>query len=409
LKAKNIQVVILIAAVAISIFCTIQIIRYSAAKKTLDIHYAELINVKYGLLNPDQWKAQINSILSKKIDAFDMTADNINTAKSNVEQLLYFAIDEAEKINAERSTQSLEGLLRSTVTSFAIDFDDIRRNVPTIAQDIINKFRGTSDLVEFKGFLKQILQNYLFKKGNNTNMANYNAILALYKQNNAEQCKQLIASQSKQHLNTIIMYAIILLALFACLIIFYWYHSTGINYASVTCASICLLLCGVSTPMISLDARISQLSISFLGENLQFLNQGIFYQSKSILDVFWILISSGTFSAVLIGILIVLFSVIIPLCKIIAASIIKANPAQASNKFLSFIAYKLSKWSMADVFVVAIFMAYLGFNAVINNQLQKVNSSSVEILTTNNTCLELGFVLFLAYVVGGVMMGGGGK
>jgi hypothetical protein len=54
---------------------------------------------------------------------------------------------------------------------------------------------------------------------------------------------------------------------------------------------------------------------------------------------------------------------------------------------------------MADVMVVAIFMAYIGFNGIVGSQLDMLENSSesVEIFTTNGTRLLGGFYLFLGF------------
>ena len=56
---------------------------------------------------------------------------------------------------------------------------------------------------------------------------------------------------------------------------------------------------------------------------------------------------------------------------------------------------------MADVMVVAIFMAYIGFNGVIADQLGHLNSASEKmvLLTTNGTSLQPGYYLFLTYTL----------
>ena len=56
---------------------------------------------------------------------------------------------------------------------------------------------------------------------------------------------------------------------------------------------------------------------------------------------------------------------------------------------------------MADVMVVAIFMAYIGFNGIIDNQFVKLSSSTqgLELLNTNGTSLQPGFYLFLTYTL----------
>ena len=63
---------------------------------------------------------------------------------------------------------------------------------------------------------------------------------------------------------------------------------------------------------------------------------------------------------------------------------------------------------MADVMVVAIFMAYIGFNGIITSQFGKLTSASQElvILTTNATSLQPGYYLFLTYTVLALFLSG---
>ena len=59
---------------------------------------------------------------------------------------------------------------------------------------------------------------------------------------------------------------------------------------------------------------------------------------------------------------------------------------------------KSGKWSMADVLVIAIFMAYIGFNGLVGSQMEGLSRSSeaVEIFTTNGTKLWKAFTSSLA-------------
>jgi hypothetical protein len=55
---------------------------------------------------------------------------------------------------------------------------------------------------------------------------------------------------------------------------------------------------------------------------------------------------------------------------------------------------------MADVMVVSIFMAYLGLDSMIENELKKLveQSEPVNVITSNGTELQVGFFLFVAFV-----------
>ena len=63
---------------------------------------------------------------------------------------------------------------------------------------------------------------------------------------------------------------------------------------------------------------------------------------------------------------------------------------------------------MADVMVVAIFMAYIGFNGIIASQFGQFSSVGQELvlLNTNATSLQPGFYLFLTYTLLALLLSG---
>lgn len=63
---------------------------------------------------------------------------------------------------------------------------------------------------------------------------------------------------------------------------------------------------------------------------------------------------------------------------------------------------------MADVMVIAIFMAYIGFDGIIDSQFDQLRSASQElvILTTNGTSLQPGYYLFLTYTLLALFLSG---
>ena len=82
-----------------------------------------------------------------------------------------------------------------------------------------------------------------------------------------------------------------------------------------------------------------------------------YYQNKGIMDVIKLLWYNGSKPVALaIG----TFSVIVPLIKLIFSLIILLFPITRAKTFRKILSY-ISKWSMADVFVVGAFLAYLSF------------------------------------------------
>jgi hypothetical protein len=167
-------------------------------------------------------------------------------------------------------------------------------------------------------------------------------------------------------------------------------------------ASLCLLVGGITTPMIDLEARIDMLQFRLIGELVVFRDNIIYFQSKSITDIVQILIREGSFDMIFVGILIFTFSIIFPISKLLSSYLYSLHIDRVNqNPVIRFFVIKSGKWSMADVMVVAIFMAYIGFNGIVGSQLEglRESSGSVEIFTTNGTKLLGGFYLFLSFCI----------
>lgn len=109
----------------------------------------------------------------------------------------------------------------------------------------------------------------------------------------------------------------------------------------------------------------------------------VFFQMKSIFSVIKLLFKQGN---IVVGTVILLFSVVTPLLKIIFSFLCLYTPLHRSKIILFFI-HKLSKWSMLDVFVVAIFMAFLSY--------KNMDTSGAEV-TTN---ILMGGYYFLSFVL----------
>lgn len=169
--------------------------------------------------------------------------------------------------------------------------------------------------------------------------------------------------------------------------------------------ALALLIPGLSLPMLSLDgqadkSKFAKTSIelmtedsevrgllgsvsAFLGFNELEGQVEIYRKQRSILGTVEDLMQSGN---LLIGILIATFSVIIPTLKLLAQAILvfaKGNAAARLTRLID----TIGKWSMADVFVVAIIVSYLAGNA--KDQMGE--------LFIMHAQLEIGFWFFTGY------------
>jgi uncharacterized paraquat-inducible protein A len=166
------------------------------------------------------------------------------------------------------------------------------------------------------------------------------------------------------------------------------------------------LAIGLSLPMIEIDARIAEIDISLLGENILFQDQVLYYKSKSILQVVALMMGQGQADVLIVGIMVLAFSVLFPLSKLIASLIAVLSTKAKNNKVVDFLIHKTGKWSMADVMVVAIFMAYIGFSGILSEQLGQLEniSTKIELLTTNESELQTGFFAFASFAVLGLLL-----
>ncbi len=110
----------------------------------------------------------------------------------------------------------------------------------------------------------------------------------------------------------------------------------------------------------------------------------VFESTRSLLETMQELIINGH---VVVGLLIGLFGVIIPLIKIILILSSFFLNSQENKRRTLVISNLLSKWSMSDVFVMAIFVAFLAINA---------NEKSMEPLQMHAE-MGWGFYFFASY------------
>lgn len=114
----------------------------------------------------------------------------------------------------------------------------------------------------------------------------------------------------------------------------------------LTLVSLALLVPGLTQPVLTITA-----SIKVMGTTRE-----IFRQTQSIVEAVRSLNQSGnTFVAGLI----LLFSILVPFTKAVLLGIILAFRRQRAGHRLYLFVRSISKWSMADVFAVGVFIAYL--------------------------------------------------
>jgi hypothetical protein len=403
MKLLNLTLSIII--VIASVFLCQQIISNSLVNQKNKNDYAELNHVKYGLLSIEEWKQQITVILADEINKLYLSKANEKVLKKHVETLLNTLIDKVDKKIREGNEKTTGGKITQSFINTFINLDEIKKGIPEYADAVIHELTKAKSKRQIKAVLNKQLKEYSEQTFDTQETSQLSSILA------RTGTKDIESARNKIDIDISIMNDLIFVQAFVLIILsVILFALPGLStqplppsiYILLVVSLVTLLIAGVTTPTIDMEATISQMNFELIGHSIHFENQVLYFQSKSILDVFWIMITHKDIQMKLVGILLVTFSILFPLLKIASSVGHFYNFRHArENSLIQFFVFKSGKWSMADVMVVAIFMSYIGFNGIITSQFGKLNTASQElvILTTNGTALQPGYYLFLTYTL----------
>lgn len=397
---KTILLVILIAVITI---LSVKIYSVETERRVLKEDVIELSKVKYGIFSVDEWKKILANIISKKVEELNFTGENRASMRKKISEFLYKVIDEYEQRYYEQNSRSISGLFKNLATSTLGAFKDIRKNVPHFTDEIMNFLNDPQNKKAIRAYIISKLNEYADNTFSKIDYAEHDAILKNHGYESREEAIAGLTNQIDVLTEESKPYKLVILVMALAMIVsvFAFRQFSKFEYVLLVTISLLLLLTGLLLPMIEIDARISRMSFTLLGESITFSDQVLYYKSKSILEVVWLMFQQSRTDVLIVGVLVLIFSVVFPLMKQIATLVFVFNPGLQSNKVIRFMVFKTGKWSMADVMVIAIFMSYIGFSGIITEQLNQIESiaTAVEILTTNKSSLLTGFFFFTAFAV----------
>lgn len=381
----------------------------SKQQERLKSDYSVANNIAFGILSVDQWREKLSTIIDGKIDDFNMTTEQKKDFQKTVEKQLNQLVDKAvAEIN--KPQKGIGGKLKKLAFNALVDPDEIHAEVPTFAATIVNRINKPASKNRLKNVITSKVDQLEAQTFDNTEPASVTVNRHIYKKyqvSNTEAFEKTIHSQlstirAQMNNYAYAMVGCVLLALGLWLLMRKQVRLHTTLYILSLLFAFTLLIVGVTATIIEVDARIQSLNFTLLSEKLAFTNQVIFFQSKSIIGIIESLIKQPKPDAIVVGILILLFVVILPILRMIGKGImIWGKDKYAKNKVVRFLAFDLSKWDMADVMVVGIAMTYIGLNGILQSQLSSLNIQE-ELLSTstqNNTSLQPGYYIFVAYVV----------
>jgi hypothetical protein len=394
----------LIIIIASVILCH-QIISNSISNQKNKNDYAELNDVKYGLFSVEEWKRQITVILAEEINKLDLARTNERELRKHIEVLLNTLIDKVDKKIREVNSGSAEGRVKQSFINIFISLEDIKKGIPEYTDAVIHEMTKSKTRGQIKTVLHKQLKQYSNQTFDTQDTSQMSRILLRTDSKDIESARIKVNKAISVNHDLIFKEAILLIILSVILFALSGFSKQPLSpsqYILLVLSLIILLIVGVTTPMIDMEAKISQMSFVLMEHPIHFENQVLYFQSKSILDVFRIMITHKDIQMKFVGVLLITFSIFFPLLKIASSMGYYYNYHHArENPVIKFFVLKSGKWSMADVMVVAIFMAYIGFNGIIDSQFGQLSSAGQElvILTTNGTSLQPGYYLFLTYTL----------
>ncbi|RUM75318.1 MAG: hypothetical protein DSZ12_03925 [Sulfurovum sp.] len=414
LMKKNFKKILLILSailLVVIIYLDTQIIHDGKQAKIYKKDYATLHSVAFGMFNSDIWTQKITKIVDNKIQNFDLNVNNKEQIKSYIETILNTLILEADRAVRQKNKgkrgffDSILGSTKQMITDSILDIKTLRKRVPEFTDAVMLEIEKPENQAKAKQVIREKLQQFMQEKFvPSTDMSLFNNVLNKYHTTHSDTCNTILNQDIQQISKTMHNLMLIILFLAVCIILFILLQgrlsSLGLIILSGT--TVALLFPGIMLPMLDIEAKIAKLSFTVLEQPIIFHNQMLFYQSKSISDLVQLLLDSHKVKMIFVGILLVMFSIIFPTLKLIATYLYYySSSILGNNPIVRFFALRSTKWSMADVMVVSIFMAYLGLDGVVGNELEHLEKQSqpMNIITTNGTHLEIGFFLFLGFVL----------
>ena len=388
-------------------FSGFKVFDLSRERAAIKRDYSLLNNITYGLLSVNAWRDHMVRMVTHRIDDFEFTPEQEKALKAEVSEVLHAVINKADSmINAKQKT--FKGKIRKVAVKALYNEDKLHKRVPQFSETIVKEITNKKNKERLKFLIQSKLEQFGSITYDSINDVNrVQAILAKYEAASLEEFNTrtdlvLNGLQDSAH-----FFMFVILGVMICFLVLWWlvrdakvYH-TPLFIMSVLLALI-VLFAGLTSPMIEIDARIKELTFHLIGEPIEFKDQVIFFQSKSIVDVVQILLETGKYDSILVGILIMAFSILFPVAKILSTKLYLLGKTKwRHNKVIRFFAFKSGKWSMADVYVVAIFMAYIGFRGILDDQISglTMKTDSLVSISTSETTLQPGFVLFIGFVL----------
>jgi hypothetical protein len=396
-RLRLVAALLLLAAAANSVWRTTEIL---SSRRLRRMELAEISHVRYGILNADRWVEKIIPIVGAQIDALDLTAANRASLRPMVVKALNNLLEQVQKQLAPKpapgaAPAGFAAMAQAMLINNMVA--GLKPHVPEYANMVLREIGKPENKQAVREYIRSMVTDGAKSTFGSVDMQWYSRILRQYGCADGAACQRELGrrireldSQAEFHY---------MLALAASALAFLLLNSRRSAIAVQVLFCLVLLMGGLLTPMIEVEAKISEITLTLFGQPVSFPEQLLYYQSKSVLEVFQTLIKMGQPEMKVVAVLVLTFSVIFPTLKIFTVGLCLRSPSLLKRYRLArFFALESSKWSMADVMALAIFMSFVSFNGVIDSAMSGLKGRGAElVIPTDSSRVLPGFYLFVGF------------
>ena len=367
--------------------------------------YSLMNSITLGLLSIDTWRDRLSSIMDDRINGYSITPQQKKDIQAAVEKELHAMIAKVIK-EIDKPQKSIGGKVKKMAFHVLADSDSLQAQVRPFARTIVRKVSSPSSQARLKNIASSKMNELEDQTFDQTSEANEQVTKFIYHKYQVHDTagfentvhKRLDTIWALTVKNAFFMLGCVLAAVLLWVLMRRQVHLQTTLFVMALLFAAVLLVVGLTSPVIEVDARIKSLDFVLLGGHITFQNQVLFFQSKSISGIITTLLSQQKPDAVTVGILILLFIVLLPFIRLTAKGL---HMFYKNSKIINYLAFESSKWDMADVMIVGMLMTYIGLNGILKSQLADLNIHTAELTTNtvNYTSLQPGYFIFMGYVV----------
>jgi hypothetical protein len=381
-----------------------------AARRLLRTDLAEITHARYGILSADQWRVIIGPMLNAQIDKLDLKGQS-KSLRPMVERSLYALLDniKAQMTSPSNKAPGKPGGANPMLVNMIVA--SLRPHVPEYTDVVMAQLTKPELQKSFKDSIRGVLADAVRNTFGSTDMTTYNAILNHYGCSSGAACEEMLGKRIEEADRTLTRDYLIVLGSAALAFILLMAGQRTLSRGAVVVLMlfcIAMLAGGVLSPMLEVEVRVTKLDATLLGTPIEFRDQSLYYRSKTVFEVFQTLIQMGRPEMTLVAVLLILFSVVFPTMKMLALGACLFRPALLrTSRLVKLLAFDLSKWSMADVMALAIFMSFVAFNGVIASAwdgLRGMPNVHQVAIPTNASRILPGFYLFVGFCLSSILL-----